>query len=316
MELNYNDLVADLKLYRLNEDLAIIEKGLSENVQDETEEKNFFKKIGKNVSNSVKRSRTEGLEKNKKQDEDEIAKIKAIYPDCNGTVEDLQKKIADSLTSEDGKAAFAISYLLSDTHEYKEDEDTLKKVSSLLYGNETRLVEIKKNVNSHYNKVVNGLFSSLKANDAILLSLQGYVISLANLTKNNTAYELAKSTISSLNGKEEDKKEAITMTSLLLMGRKGMVFSKDEEGKEAFFNAKKETVQSGLALRAYLFATNKAIFSEEDVKNNTKSILASLSQLSYTLQIKMILEKVDQDNAKDKMNAINNFIADIADLMK
>ncbi len=316
MSLNFNCLIADVKMFRLKKDLDLIAKGLEENTQDQTEEKNFFKKLGKNVSNSVKKSKTESLEKNKKADEEEVAKIQSVYSSVCEEEEKLKEKLSDYLATEDAKAAFAIAYLLADQHEYKEEDETLEEVSKLLYQDGNKLKDIKKDVNSHYNKIVNGLFSSLKNSDVLQLALEGYLTSLPKIEKGKFAYESAKEAIDGLDGKEEDKKEAILFCSILLMGKKGAFFSKEDTGKEAFFQAKKETIQASLALRSYLFSVNKKNCSEEEIKETVKAILSSLSQLSYTLQVKMILEKVDQDNAKEKGSAINNFISNLADMMK
>lgn len=316
MSMNFNCLIADVKMFRLKKDLDLIAKGLEENTQDQTEEKNFFKKLGKNVSNSVKKSKSESLEKNKKADEEAVEKIKSVYSSVIEEEAKLKEELSGYLSSEDAKAAFAISYLLADEHEYKEDDETLEEVSKLLYQDGNKLKDVKKDVNSRYNKIVNGLFSSLKNSDVLQLAMQGYLSTFSKVGKGKFAYESAKEAIDGLVGKDEDKKEAILFCSILLMGKKGTNFSKDETGREAFFQAKKETVQASLALRSYLFSVNKKDCNDEEIKDAVKAILSSLSQLSYTLQVKMILEKVDQDNAKEKGEAINNFISLLADMMK
>ena len=317
MENKFNDLIADFKLNRLNKDLEIIEKGIQDNVQVEKEEKdNIFKKFSKNVSNSVKKNRTEGLEKNKKADEEAVEKIKGVYASSDGSADKIKTEIESYLPTLNSKYAFGVAYLFSDTHEYKDDEETLKSVSNVLFGDDNKLGEIKKKLNYHYNKVVGGLLSSLKSNDALLLALQAYLLVSSNFDSSKDSYSLIKEAISSLNGTDENKKEAIVIASTILFGKKGLAYSKDDEGKNAFFAAKKESVQSGLALNAYLFEVEKETADVEETKNNCKEILASLNGLSYLCQVKMIIEKVDSENAKEKLSAINNYINDLADLLK
>ena len=59
-EIKKEDLLRQAKICRLKLDLGLIEKGIEENKEVAAEEKdNFFKKIGKGIGNSVKKSRTE-----------------------------------------------------------------------------------------------------------------------------------------------------------------------------------------------------------------------------------------------------------------
>lgn len=314
--MNLIELVNSVKLIRLNEDLVIINKGIEENVQVEKDEKdNIFKKFGKNINNSIKKNRTEGLEKNKKDDEDAIEKIKKDYPNSTSEVSDLEKELEGILSSIDGKYVFSILYLLSDDHEYKDEEGSLKKISTLLLNDENKLFDVRKNLNSHYNKIANGLFSSIKSSDAVLFALQGYLLSLPKVKEGKFTYSLTKDALDKSIAKEEDKKAAITMASLILMGNKGMNFSKDDEGEESFFALDKTNVQVALAIRAYLVSILKSELTIDEVKEDVSAILTSLSKLSLSCQKLMIIEKKDQDNAKQKLIAINNFIDDIASIL-
>ncbi len=314
--MNLNELVNSMKLVRLDADLAIIAKGIEENVQVEKDEKdNIFKKFGKNINNSIKKNKTEGLEKNKKDDEDEIEKLKKETANATSDVAEIEKSGTKLLSTIEAQHAFAILYLLSDEHEYKDDDETLKKVSNLIFKNDEKLGEVKKNLNIHYNVIANGLFSSIKASDALLLALNGYLASLEDAKEKKRAYELASSALESSSAKEEDKKSAITMTGIMLTGNKGMAYSDKEEGENAFFSLDKVNVQVALAINAYLISVVKPELNEEELKNDVLSILTSLSKLTLTCEKLMIIEKKDQENAKEKLKAINNYIADLSTIL-
>ncbi len=310
------ELINSIKLIRLEKDLELIQKGLEENVQEEkTEKDNIFKKFGKNVSNSIKKNKSEGLEKDKKQDEDEINKLKTDFPNVLSDSPIIKNEIESKFASLDGKYIFSILYLLSDSHEYRDEIATEEEISILLQDDKDKLSAIRKELNSHYNKVSGTLLNSLKKSDALLAALEGYLALLADKKKKGYSYDLSKCILSDFSLNEEDKKSAITMTSLMLMGKDGIEFSKDEEGENAFFELDKANIQASLAIRAYLLHVLKPSMNGDDLKKDTYSILSSLSCLSLACQKKMIIDKIDQENAKEKLSSINNFISDLSNIL-
>ncbi len=310
------ELINSIKLIRLEKDLEIIQKGLEENVQEEkTEKDNIFKKFGKNVSNSIKKNKSEGLEKNKKQDEDEINKIKSEFPSVLSDSSLIKNEIESKYVSLDGKQIFSILYLLSDSHEYRDENATEEEISTLLLDDKDKLSTIKKELNSHYNKVSGTLLNSLKKSDALLGALEGYLALLTDEKKEGYCYDLSKDVFGDFSLNEEDKKSAIVMTSLMATGKDGKEFSKDEEGENAFFELDKANIQASLAIRAYLLSVLKPTMNGEELKKDTYSILTSLSHLSLACQKKMIIDKIDQENAKEKLGCINNFIVDLSNIL-
>ncbi len=310
------ELINSIKLIRLEKDLEIIQKGLEENVQEEkTEKDNIFKKFGKNVSNSIKKNKSEGLGKNKKQDEDEINKIKSEFPSILSDSSLIKNEIESKYVSLDGKQIFSILYLLSDNHEYRDENATEEEISTLLLDDKDKLSTIKKELNSHYNKVSGTLLNSLKKSDALLGALEGYLALLTDEKKEGYCYDLSKDVFGDFSLNEEDKKSAIVMTSLMATGKDGKEFSKDEEGENAFFELDKANIQASLAIRAYLLSVLKPTMNGEELKKDTYSILTSLSHLSLACQKKMIIDKIDQENAKEKLGCINNFIVDLSNIL-
>lgn len=317
MSTEIENALVGMKMYRLSLDMKAVEKGISENVQEEKNEKdNFFKKLGKNVSNSVKKSRTEGFEKNKAALEAEIKKLTEETPDF--TKEETLKDTLNTLfPSEEAKTAFSILYILSDTFEYKEEDETFKAVSRLLFENEDTLSAIKKNLNSHYGKIANGigLFANIKSNEETILALKMY-LSILPAVKGKEALKLVMKESESMEAPVDVKSAANVITSLLLLGKEGLTFSENEEDNLLFFNLKKEDLQNALSIRLSLFEIAKKGKEEEQIKNATKAILVAISSLRLTCEEMMIIEKKDQENAKEKLNGINSFIGELAELLK
>lgn len=296
-------IIQSLKLLRLNKDLEIIENLLKENEQVEKNEKdNIFKKLSKNVSNSVKKSKTESLEKNKASDNEELVKVKETK-DLIDDYTKLKSIIDDEFKSEESKDVLSLSYLLTDSFEYKDSEETLKTLSELIYNNKEVLLSLKKNINSHYNKIGGSLiFGSIKSSPSTILALKGY---LNATNKKSTSYENALETL-----KDKDKKP-IAILALLLLGKDYLPYSKDDQYIDEFFSLSKEELLSALSVRGYLLSKRG-----DEIKSEAKVILASLSRFSLKSQIAIIIDKVDVDNYKEKLNIISGFILDIESLIK
>lgn len=296
-------IIQSLKLLRLNKDLEIIDKLLKENEQVEKDEKdNIFKKFSKSVSNSMKKSKTESLEKNKSSDNEELIKVK----ETKNLVDDytkLKSIIDEQFKSEESKDVLSLSYLLSDSFEYKDGDETLIMLSELIYNNKDVLPFLKKNINSHYNKIGGSLFfGSIKSSPTTVLALKGY---LTASNKKGTSYENALESL-----KDKDKK-SIAILSLILIGKDYLPYSKDDQYLDEFFSLSKDELLSALAIRGYLLSKRG-----DEIKSEAKTILASLSRFTLKAQISIIIDKVDVDNYKEKLNIISGFILDIESLVK
>lgn len=317
MSTRIEEALVGVKMYRLSLDMKAVEKGISENVQEEKNEKdNFFKKLGKNVSNSMKKSRTEGFEKNKAAIEAEVKKLTEQTPEFTKE-EGLKDTLTSLFPNEEAKTAFSILYILSDTFEYKEEDETFKAVSRLLFENDDTLGNIRKNLNSHYGKIANGigLFGNLKSNDETILALEMYLSILGNV-KGKEALKLVSKASDAFEAPVDTKSAAVVIAALLLVGKEGLIFSDDEKDNLLFFNLKKEDLQNALAIRLSLFEVAKKGKEDVQVKNATKAILVAISSLRLTCEEMMIIEKKDQENAKEKLKGISSFVDELADLLK
>lgn len=302
------DLVLSAKVHRLDLDVSLIKKGIEDNKEVEKKEgDNIFKKFGKSVSNSVKKGRTESLEKALDKDEKEIVKLGE-----EGLIkgDDFVSKAKECLDTQAKKAAFGILYLLSDEFEYENGEATLSSLSESIYGNKDALSTLKKELTLDFKTISESLFQSFKSNDLLLDAMEGYYASLLEERKEKCAMCMAKAILG-----EENK--AVPLLALLLAGKNNLPYCNDEElEKQALLSIDKDSYFTIIAIKSTLLQEEKKEWNDEERKTNVKGILTSLSHLRLLAEISYIVDKKDEEGSKLKIKGINGFIRRLADSSK
>ena len=302
------DFVLSAKIYRLEEDIALIKKGIEDNKEVAKDEKdNIFKKFGKSVSNSVKKSRTESYEKSLSKDEAEIVSLGE-----EGLIkgEEFKSASKETLDSQSKKAAFGLLYLVSDVFEYDSKDETLSSLSEAIYGNKEALATLNKEFADNFRITTESLFFSLKSSDIVKEALEGYCASLLEKHEEKCALCTAKAILG-----EESK--AVPLLALLLAGKNGLPYCSDEEkAKAAFLGIDKDSYFAIMAIKATLIQEEKKEWKDDEKGNNVKAILTALSNLNLIAQISYIVDKKDEDSAKSKIKCLNAFVSRLADLTK
>lgn len=311
--MDYQKLIASAEAYRLGLDLKSIAKGIEDNKQQEAGEKdNIFKKFGRNVGNSVRKSRTEDFEKAQKADEDRLAKVKE-----NGILEgDEFLAEAKKLDSQAKKTAFGLLYLLSDDYKY-EDEDTKKALSTALFGSDIALTTLYEEFDKEFKSVSSSLFASAKPSEPIKLALLGYLNAVEAGAVEGCGFCTANKGLADVSGKDEDKEAAKAILAFLFLGKNNIPYCMDEEkGKAAFLGINKDNLFAAAALKATLFLEEKKDMKADEVEAYLRSVILGLSSLRAQAEIELIVEKKDEENAKAKISTINAFISRLGELNK
>ncbi len=302
-----NSLVLSAKLYRLNKDVDLINKGIEDNKEVAKDEKdNIFKKFGKSVSNSVKKNRTESFEKALAKDQEAIKSLGEGLLSGDAFVEEAKK----ALDNQAKKTAFGLLYLLSDTNEYDSKEETLSSLSEALYGSKDALATLSKELDADFRIISESLFSSIKSSDLVKEALNGYLDVLSSSRDEKCALCMAKTILG-------DESKAAPILALLLAGKNALPYCNDEDkAKEAFLGIDKDSYFAAMAIKSILTQEEKKEWSDDEKKANLKGILTIMSQLNLLVQISSIVDKQDPEGAKVKMKAINGFVNRLADLNK
>ncbi len=302
-----NGLVLSAKLYRLSKDVELINKGIEDNKEVAKDEKdNIFKKFGKSVSNSVKKSRTENFEKALAKDQEAIKALGEGLLSGDAFIEEAKK----ALDSQAKKTAFGLLYLLSDTNEYDSKEETLSSLSEALYGNKDALNTLDKELDADFRIISESIFSSIKSNDVVREALNGYLNLLSSTRDEKCALCMAKAVLG-------DDSKAAPVLALLLAGKNSLPYCNDEDkAKEAFLGIDKDSCFAAMAIKSTLTQEEKKEWDGDQKKINLKGILATMSQLNLLVQVSSIIDKQDPEGAKAKTKAINGFVNRLADLNK
>ena len=302
-----SSLVLSAKLYRLNKDVELINKGIEDNKEVAKNEKdNIFKKFGKSVSNSVKKSRTESFEKALAKDQEAIKALGEGLLSGVAFVEEVKK----ALDSQAKKTAFGLLYLLSDTNEYDSKEETLSSLSEALYGNKDALNTLDKELDADFRAISESIFSSIKSNDLVREALNGYLDLLSSSRDEKCALCMARAVLG-------DDSKAAPVLALLLAGKNALPYCNDEDkAKEAFLGIDKDSCFTAMAIKSTLTQEEKKEWDNDQKKLNLKGILTIMSQLSLLVQVSSIVDKQDPEGAKAKTKAINGFVNRLTDLNK
>ncbi len=302
-----NSLVLSAKLYRLSKDVELINKGIEDNKEVAKDEKdNIFKKFGKSVSNSVKKSRTENFEKALTKDQEAIKALGEGLLSGDAFIEEAKK----ALDSQAKKTAFGLLYLLSDTNEYDSKEETLSSLSEALYGNKDALNTLDKELDADFRIISESIFSSIKSNDVVREALNGYLNLLSSSRDEKCALCMAKAVLG-------DDSKAAPVLALLLAGKNSLPYCNDEDkAKEAFLGIDKDSCFAAMAIKSTLTQEEKKEWDGDQKKINLKGILTTMSQLNLLVQVSSIIDRQDPEGAKAKTKAINGFVNRLADLNK
>ena len=303
-------LLIQSELYRLQLDVASINKGIEDNKEVEVGEKeNVFKKFGKSIGNSVKKSRTESFEKALAKD---AARNTEVNPD--GLIidkEEFKKGASEALDTQAKKVSFALYYLANDNFEYEFKEETLQGLSEALFGSKDALSTLSKELDVNFKALTASLFSGMRYTDEAKAAIGKYFELLFKPSEGECALCQAKG---AMNGNGD----AIAfLLAILLCGNKGLPYCNNEEkGKDAFLSISKESFQAALALKATLFEEEKKEWGEDEKKANVKGTLSCFATLSYWAKVAYLLEGKDKDSCKEKIKGLESYVALLEELMK
>lgn len=309
-EIKKEDLLRQAKICRLKLDLGLIEKGIEENKEVAAEEKdNFLKKIGKGIGNSVKKSRTEALQKALAKDQ---AKMVEINPDkVEIKQEDFRSLCEKVLNTPAKKAAFGLYYLASEDFEYEEGKETNESLSEALFGDKESLSRLSNELNANFRSIAGALFSGMKFTDEAKVAIGKYFETLENPAKGECALCKAKDAL----GEKADSVAAVL--AVLLCGNAGLPYCNDEEkSKTALLGISKESFQAVLALKATLIQEEKKGWSNEEKEANVKGILRVFADFSYLARVAYLAYGEKKEPSEEKIKGVNAFLDQFESLLK
>lgn len=301
----------DLFLF-LQKDRLLTAKRLNDGNIEKTkkvkEDKKTFKGTIKNIRNFFKRSahgyeeKDGSIEKAIKEFEEKNPNVIALA-DAESLIETLFKEDKYGIS----KLLFACSIVLDDEYDYKYEEEGLKDVSVLLYGDEVTLLTIKKQLHDNYNAISPKTLSNTQKG-LLIGAVASAAIGLISMP-----VLLASGVAAAAIATDGFTDKSITFESIL-MGAAigGMAFGEmelynDEKVKAEFKSLSPEKNALYLALQCTYIERIKAQLSEDEFKDQLDSILKNLSALKSDLDYYLFVEKESIQDNKAKIKSFHEF---------
>lgn len=333
-------LFAEIALFRHLRELDIIESELKENEPIPTAEKSKFgRAIIDNTVNALRRRETQRISEKKKiclQSIDELrSKSEAVGISLSdGSEQSLKDCVAETFADDatgKQKLFFAMTVCLSDGSDggrFIYGDETLFNVSTVLFGDELRMKQIKNRLYENYKWIVNGNF--WERNKDFIIGMGITLALVTTLTPVMLGVGAASSAIVTnclaqighcapgLIGVGLAKITGMALAGTALLG--GTVLAgmgvaniiRNESAKKAFRNLSPDDVAALLAMKATLIDFGTPSLGDDERKIELDECLSGLNDFRSDAEYMLIVEKCDAENSRKKIQYCNRFVSRLA----
>lgn len=274
----------------------------SKNVKEEkATAQGFFKNVGHFFERSTM---------NYEQTAKDIDAMIQEFTGKNGTVIDraTADEVLDKLFAEDkyglAKLIFATTIILDDEYEYKHNDEGLKQASDVIYGDQTILATIRKQLQENYNAIAPNTLSNVQKGVLLGVAVSSLVgvIAMPAILGVGAGAAVAAHGIAGL-----------TIESVILgaaftgMAYGGMKLYNDIKIKQEFKNLSPEKNALYLAIQCTYVQRIKESLSEDEFKEQLDVILKDLNVLKSDLDYFLYVEKESTKDNKAKEKSFHEF---------
>lgn len=318
-------LYEDLTYFGLMTDLAIVEGKMRENEPLQPDKskgalENFW---NKNFRNENRRRAMAKLSEKKNAILDRIERLNSDEESrAAADKETLQKKIGEAFYGDNAnlaKALFSIRFCLDGQIEFENKQAVNAEISKLLFGDETVLDELYGDLEENYVRLIKAPIA--KAQKVILkcLGVAALIaVALPPLFIGGTAITaltfpaLLDGAIAEIGVGIAAATEVTAIYSAILLGGAlvGTEIAKQIKGHNARKSLRKmspDDLGLLLAVKATLIQYAKKTMSEADMKSALDDCLKQLNDLRSDAEYLLIVERLDADKSKKKIEICNNF---------
>lgn len=301
---NEKDLFHYIQHLRLQTAKDINDRNIerSKNVKEEkATAQGFFKNVGHFFERSTM---------NYEQTAKDIDAMIQEFTGKNGTVIDraTADEVLDKLFAEDkyglAKLIFATTIILDDEYEYKHNDEGLKQASDVIYGDQTILATIRKQLQENYNAIAPNTLSNVQKGVLLGVAVSSLVgvIAMPAILGVGAGAAVAAHGIAGL-----------TIESVILgaaftgMAYGGMKLYNDIKIKQEFKNLSPEKNALYLAIQCTYVQRIKESLSEDEFKEQLDVILKDLNVLKSDLDYFLYVEKESTKDNKAKEKSFHEF---------
>lgn len=315
---NQQALYNALLYFGLLTDLKLVEEEMRKNEPLPTDKsngalKNFW---NKNVLNENRRRAMTKLSEKKNKILNRLEEFKDKHEQSceEKSREQLQKQIDEVFFGDNaniGKALFSLQFCLDNQIEYENRELIYAEISYLLFGDKNVMDNLFNDLKENYAELIKAPFD--KAQKTILMCLGVTALISVALPAGVmlTALTVPALVNSALLGAAATVETVAIYSSILLGGALvGTEIARQIKGKEAKENIRKissEDLSLLLAIKATLIQYAKKTMSGEDMKLALDDCLKQLNDLRSDAEYLLIVERLDAEKSKKKIEICNNF---------
>ncbi len=336
-----NDIIASLTYYRLLESLTITTSNINKNILvAENTSDNFFKKGLVKTQNAMRKANIDNLNKEKGKTESTIEQFKkelidgSIYQ-YGESKEELKSQLDDFLKNDSDdylKYQLALTIVIDNRYPHAHEDETLKKLSTLMFGDENRLGELKKMISKNLRMLLSDQKLE-KVSKTALITL-GIAISATSLitagvaaagalTSTNIAQIFAN--LASQAAKKWGTGALIALGTTAGVAAAGCLIAatatcakdiyEDEKAyKEALRTLKPNDLASTLAIRITLIELAKDKASKDKLKEYKDAVLKDADYIRQDAEYLYIIEHSDEKDCKTKASICNKAVECLASM--
>ncbi len=334
-----NDIIASLTYYRLLESLTTTTSNIDKNILEaENTSDNIFKKGLVKTKNAVRKANIDNLNKEKAKTEATIEQFKkdlidgSIYQ-YGESKEELKAQLDDFLNNDHDdylKYQIALTVVIDSRYPHAYEDETLMKLSTLMFGDENRLGELKKMISKNLRALLSD--QKLEKVSRTALITLGIAISATSLL---TAGVAAAGALTGTNivqvfaNLAAQAAKKLGTGALIAMGTTAGVAAagcliaatgtcakdvyEDEKAyKEALRTLKPTDLASTLAIRITLIELAKDKTSKDKLKEYKDAVLKDADYIRQDAEYLYIIEHSDEKDCKTKATICNKAVECLA----
>lgn len=312
------DIIKSIQYFRLKREKELLERDKStaeSNIDTEAKKYNLFAKA-KNAINNKKSEK----KSNQISDIDSvITKFENKNSDRNYNLwfNNTLSKYINELYSEDKyglkKIMLGVSIVLDDSHKYIYEDEEYQDISKLLFGNLTKMNEIKRTIKDNYVAIASKNLSSVQKGVLIGLGIGGLVLActLPVMIAGGAAVSAATTTAGLAAIGFGDMQVGIGMAALFgLIGGTALVGAgygtiktyNIVDAKNAFRKLNCDEVALLLSVKALIIEEAKKVMSKDDFKEYFSELLEAIDTLKSDAEYMLFVENNDVKNNKEKID--------------
>lgn len=312
------DIIKSIQYFRLKREKELLERDKStaeSNIDNSAKKYNIFAK----AKNAINGKKSEKKSNQIEEIDSAISKFENENSDkhYNLWFDNTLSRYLDEIYKDDKyglqKIMLGVSIVLDDSHKYIYDDEEYQDISKLLFGNLTKLNDIKRTLKDNYVAIASKNLTNVQKGVLIGLGIGGLVLActLPVMLAGGAAVSASTTTAGLAAIGFGDMQVGIGMAALFgLIGGTALVGAgygaikahNMNEAKTTFRQLNCDEAALLLAVKALLVEEAKKVMSNDDFKEYFSELLEAIDTLKSDAEYMLFVENTDVKNNKEKID--------------